>query len=503
MKTRLSIAYKMAMLATATCASCLLLPPDAIAQTSPPVGNSPLPFSASNAPANLAKYLDVLAQRYQVRIVLDPEIEAPAAFAKSEKSVTLTTALTGLTRQMKNATWQHLSLKREAELPSSAKLAAAVRALNRLTQAELLVESSGKKPGTLLLSLPRSRTPEAQPELDLLDPKPVYLLYNTALPADGKTAVERIAESQQQQGKLLAQLPPAQRPNPARLGMKVMQNLAGTGREAALHATGEAGMAAWQNTAPDTRDAMIQHFIKTVQSAPPLDSDPTAAPDAGATAPQNHLDTLREIAAILAKQYDIRILIDPTLFVPTPPVRPSKEKTLIQALDLLTQSIPASAWHAVYQKPPTAASPTTPSARSLAVTMRLLDHMPPALLHLENAVSRQSVTLQSDLTITEFPAKVIAHHFAARPTYLLYATLEETDPSLSVAQRLGLLQRQQMEQLLNLNSSQMNQVMTEALAQYSSGTAETSDQMMHLPIMALLMGTWFPQQAKEHASPPP
>jgi len=129
--------------------------------------------------------------------------------------------------------------------------------------------------------------------------------------------------------------------------------------------------------------------------------------------------------------------------------------------------------------------------------------MPPTLLHLENAASRQSVTLQSDLTTPEFPAKVTAHHFAARPTYLLYATQEETDPSLSAAQRLAQLQRQQMEQLLNLNSSQMNQVMTDALARYSSGTAETSDQMMHLPIMALLMGVWFPQQAKEHAAPPP
>ena len=502
MKTHLSIACKIAMLAAAACLSGLLPVPAALAQAVPPAGSNSLPFTASNAPANLAKYLDVLARRYQLRIVMDPDIAAPATFVQAEKGVPLTTALTGLTRQIKNTTWQRLSLKREAELPSPAKLAAAVRALNRLTQAELLVESSGKKPGALLLSLPRSRTPEAQQELDLLDSKPVYLLYNTALPADGKTAVERIAESQQQQGKLLSQLPPAQRPNPARLGMQVMQNLVGTGREAALHATGEAGMAAWQNTAPDTRDAMIQHFIKTVQSGPPLDSDPTAAPDAATTTLQNHLDTLREIAATLAKRYDIRILIDPTLFVPTPPARPSTEQTLLQALDLLTRSIPDSAWRAVYQKPPTAASPTL-SARSLAATMRLLDPMPPALLHLENAASRQSVTLQSDLTATEFPAKVTAHHFTSRPTYILYAIHDETDHSLSVAQRLGLLQKQQMEQLLNLNSSQMNQVMADALAQYSSGTAETSDQMMHLPIMALLMGTWFPQQAKEHASPPP
>ena len=500
MKNRLSIACKTAILATATCLSTLPLAPDAIAQAAPPASSASLSFSASNAPTNLAKYIEVLAQRYQVRIVLDPEIEAPATFAKSEKGVTLTAALTGLMRQIKNTTWQRLSQRRETELPSPAKLAAAVRALSRLAQVEFLLEISGKVPGKLLLSLPRSRTPEAQAELDLLDPKPVYLLYNTALPADGKTAVERIAESQQQQGKLLAQLPPAQRPNPARLGMQVMQNLVATAREAALHATGEAGIAAWQSTAPDTRDAMMQHFIKTVQSAPPLDSDPAVPSDAGATVSQNHLDTLRDIVAMLAKRYDIRILIDPTLFVPTPPVRPSKEKTLIQALDLLTQSLSGSAWHVVYQKPPTAASP---SARSLAVTMRLLDHMPPALLHLENAASQQSVTLQSDLTTTEFPAKVTAHHFAAHPIYLLYATQEETDPSLSVAQRLGLLQRQQMEQLLNLNSSQMNQAMTDALAQYSSGTAETSDQMMHMPIMALLMGAWFPQQAKEHRSPPP
>jgi len=501
MQTRLSIAYKMAIVATAACFSPLLPVPVALAQATPPPGSNSLSVPPRNAAPNLSTYLDVLAQRYQVRIVLDPEIDVPAALAKAEKGITLAAALTGLTRQMKNADWQRLSLKREAELPSPAKLAATVRALNRLTQAELLVESSGKGPGTLLLSLPRSRTPEAQAELDLLDAKPVYLLYNTALPADGKTAVERIAESQRLQEKLLSQLPPAQRPNPALLGMQVMQNLSATGREAALHAAGEAGMAAWQNTAADTRDAMIQHFIKTVQSGPPLDVDPTTAPDAGAAAPQNHLDTLREVAATLAKRYDIRILVDPTLFVPAPPAHPSSEQTRTQALDLLIQSIPDCAWRAVYQKSPNAAYPA-PSARSLAATMRLLDHMPPALLHFENTTSRQSITLQTDLTMPELPAKVTAHHFTSRPTFILYAIHDEADHSLSIAQRLELLQRQQMEQLLNLNSSQMNQIITDALAQYSSGNAEASDQMMHLPIMALLMGTWFPQQAKEHAAPP-
>ncbi|MCW3096533.1 MAG: hypothetical protein JWL77_2151 [Chthonomonadaceae bacterium] len=495
MRTHL-FACNMAMLATVTSLAGTQLASDAIAQAVPPSGVRSLSASGRDYHANLAKHIEALAQRYQVRIVVDPEIEAPAAVPKSEKSASLGAALTGLTHQMKNAAWQRLFLKRDAVLPPPEKLAAGVRALSRLTQTELLVERPNKERGMLLLSLPRSRTLEAQAEIDLLDTKPVYLLYNTALLSDGKTALERIADSQRQQRTLLAQLPPAQRPNPVRLAMQVMQNMAGAGGEEALRATSEAGMAAWQNTAPDARDAMIKQFIKSVQNGPPLESDPAANPDPGGTAPQNHLDTLRDIATMLAKRYDVRILIDPALFVSAPPRRPFEEMTPTQALDLLAQSLPDSAWRGIYQKPPTAAPPAL-SARSLAATMRLLDHMPPALLHLENAASQRSVTLQSDLAATELPTKVTAHGFAARPTYLLYATQDATDRSLSVAQRLEQLQRQQMEQLLNLNSSQMNQVMIDALAQYSGGTAETSDQMMHLPIMALLMGIWFPQKAKE------
>lgn len=255
-------------------------------------------------------------------------------------------------------------------------------------------------------------------------------------------------------------------------------------------------MAAWQNIAPEARNAMIQQFITTVQNSPPLEANPAANPLASASASQNHIGALRSIADTLAKKYHVRILIDPALCVAVPPTRPSQELTLAQALEILTKSVPDSAWRGIYQKPPTGASNPL-SARGLVAIVRTLDMLPSVLLQLENAASRRSVTLQADLTATALPAKLTAHAFAAPPTYLIYATQAAADSSLSVAQRLEQMQGEQMDQLLSLNPDEMTQAMTQALAQYSGGTGETPERMMRLPIMALLMGTWFPQKAKE------
>ena len=176
-----------------------------------------------------------------------------------------------------------------------------------------MVENPPSGRGTLLLALPRSRTPEAQAETDRLDTKPIYVLYNTALPADGETALERITNGHQQQLSLLTQLPPEQRPNPARLGQRLLQHLKGNALEAAMRSVGEAGMTAWQNTAPEARNAMIRQFIDTVQNSPPLEANPAANPPAIASPSHNHIGTLRSIADMLAKKYHVRILIDPAL----------------------------------------------------------------------------------------------------------------------------------------------------------------------------------------------
>jgi hypothetical protein len=105
------------------------------------------------------------------------------------------------------------------------------------------------------------------------------------------------------------------------------------------------------------------------------------------------------------KQHRVRILIDPDLFVASPPARPAREMTLRQALDTLTKSTSGSAWRGVYQKPPASASAALP-VRSLVTIVRTLDNLIPNTLDVENLASRRRVTLRTDLTATSLRAQV-------------------------------------------------------------------------------------------------
>jgi hypothetical protein len=87
--------------------------------------------------------------------------------------------------------------------------------------------------------------------------------------------------------------------------------------------------------------------------------------------------------------------------------------------------------------------------------------------------------------------------------YLLYAIQGEKESGLPVEQRLEKMQVEQLERLLSMNSSQLTQVMTDILTQYAGATGDTQSQIMRLPVMALLMATWFPQKAKEERAATP
>lgn len=421
-----------------------------------------------------------------------------------EQGVPLATALHRMTRQIKNASWLRISLKQNEDLPSPEKLSAIVRMMNSLPHTKVLVDNPSKQRSALLLSPAPSWTSGSQPDIEPPDTNTVYLVYNSALPADGKTASERMADAQQEQLTLIARIPPERRPNPAQLGLRVLQNLPATDRDAALRALGEAGRAAWQKTDPDVRNEIIRQFIKTVQSSPPLKPDAGANPETGATAPRDFMHALQDIVDTLAKRYRVRILIDPDLTVPAPPTHPSREIPPAQALDVLTESVPGVSWRSVYQRPPSADSVAL-SARSLASVARKLEKAPWIFLHFEIPESDRSAMLQTDFPPTALQAKLTAYALAPRPTYILYAVQGEAKSFLPVEQRLARMQMGQMQDLLNLNSSQMSQAVTDALAEYSAATADSQSQIMRLPIMALLMAVWFPQKAKEDgaSAPPP
>jgi hypothetical protein len=148
--------------------------------------------------ARLTTQVEALAQRYRVRMVLDPDVGSDGGDhdAGEERLSDNRLESGGSATGEKWGMAVCLSQAVRRECLRRKKLAAIVRALDRLPQGELIVESSNGAQSTLL-SPSRPHTPGAQAENETLDSKPIYLLTNTALPADGKTPAERLADGQQ------------------------------------------------------------------------------------------------------------------------------------------------------------------------------------------------------------------------------------------------------------------------------------------------------------------
>lgn len=452
-----------------------------------------------------------LDERYKATILLDPAIVPAASPSAPDMNLPVEKAITVLAASLKDVKWRRIYPKASALnlAPPAERLAATARLLDTIDRSLIVEERGQKRITSYLMEKAIDFRPSGKEAAAYFSDKSVYLLYSTAAPADGRTDEERFDDLQSQQMQILQRMSPALTPNPMRLWMERLQRQTQGQTPAAIEKLltpiGQAGTQLWDSTPPEQRQKMIEAAMKvgTTYGASLSDTARSVA-----VPRRNYLPELKVLAERLAKRYKAQVLVDPAIFLFTPPVTPDKKLTLEAALDTLTPASLNLTWRRVYlQKTPAEKSDLrklSTKAEMTAVAVRALERTGASDLQLETPSEVSGGPLRTDLLYRtaepvqeDFEARLKAGNFDEKPVYLLYAIDPNKNEGVPIDRLLTGLLQQQMDTILNMTPDQLARSMEAATQMYQNQEGENKTRVMSLPLMAGMMAVWFPIAAKE------
>ena len=444
----------------------------------------------AQAPANpLEEIVERIAVRAQARVVVDPEIPPQPGLRAPAATLGAATALDVLCARVPGTAWRKLYLpERQREVPEPARLAALVRSLEAIEPRELRVER-GDSPKSL--SLERDRRGAAGLRARGFTAAPVYVLYSTVSTSDGRAPEARIADLQRQQLALSV----GEEALPRAIG-QVMQLVTKLPPHQMEHLAGPTVVASyrlWDATPPDQRVAMMQQTKELLQ---PL-LDPNGAAGRGgapAKAPvvTDRFPELARISQELGARFETKVLPDPALLVTAPPRRPAAELPLPKALDTTTASLTGAAWRrlrvpeAVWKK-----LTMRGTVEGLAAAVRVLERVELPELAVLDARSGAATVFRI------LPGEAEPNsRLAPEPVHLIVSTAPSAE-GRTPDERLASVQRQQFAELFRMQPDQIERSLRDLFRTYDSADPATQKRLMALPMMAGMMGGWFPRYAKE------
>ena len=178
-------------------------------------------------------------------------------------------------------------------------------------------------------------------------------------------------------------------------------------------------------------------------------------------APQNHLAELKAAAEALAKQHEVRIVVDPSLWVPGKPKAPDQSLSLNAALDYLAGQVRKASWKKVYLK---GVQGVTIPADKLAESVRAVDAIEQAGLVVETPGTRRASTIIKNYEVSEeFGKDLEAQQFDSGGIYVIYNTTPGIAMGKSTTDRLADMQRESMELMMQLDDQQLQDAVQRGL----------------------------------------
>lgn len=214
-------------------------------------------------------------------------------------------------------------------------------------------------------------------------------------------------------------------------------------------------------------------------------------------APKNYITDLKTIADDLSKRYSVRVVVDPALFIATPPKAPAENLSVEQAMSTLAVPLKDIAWRRVYFTQ--AQGNVVPAADRLAMAVRALDQVEQSGLVLENPTTKQATTFMKNWAVTPtFAADLTASQFAATPIYVIYA-VNPADSGKSPMDKFSDLQRQSMEMMMNMDPDQMGEAMSRSMDMIMNMDPDTRSRFMGMQMQAgmKMLQNMTPEQRNE------
>ncbi|MEP6754978.1 MAG: hypothetical protein ABJA67_05715 [Chthonomonadales bacterium] len=191
-------------------------------------------------------------------------------------------------------------------------------------------------------------------------------------------------------------------------------------------------------------------------------------------AARNYLPELKVITDNLSKKFDVKIVLDPSLFVANQP-QDAAYTDPEKALDTIAVTIKGANWKRVYL--PQNQANVLPAAGKLADTLRALDSVEQSGIVLENPATKKATTMVKDFNVTNnFGQELTAGQFTTTPIYVLYAKVG-TD-GRTMEDKYADLQRQSMDMMMSMTPDQLSASMAQGMAMFNNLDPATRSAVM-------------------------
>jgi len=192
--------------------------------------------------------------------------------------------------------------------------------------------------------------------------------------------------------------------------------------------------------------------------------------------PKSYTTELTALAERIGKDFQVRIVVDPAVFVPVPPTDPGEIKSVDEAMVKLLGYTKTAAWRRVYLTRSEATS-GIPAAK-LAAMVRAIDSLQTGGLVIEDPGTRRACSLQKNLPVMPgFSDELVSLSFEPTPVYVLYSTLGGGSGG-TLQDKLLDLQRQQYELLMQMDPDTLASAMSQSMQMLMALDPQTRSRIM-------------------------
>ncbi len=178
--------------------------------------------------------------------------------------------------------------------------------------------------------------------------------------------------------------------------------------------------------------------------------------------PKNYFADLKIITDTLAAKNNVKIVLDPSIFVAVKPTAPVDNSALATSLDALISQLKKVSWRRVYLTQVQASS--LPPPDKLAASVRTLDQIEQAGLILENPLTRRATSYMKEFAVpANFGEALQAQQFSTDGVIVIYNTIGGPDASKSMEDRFFDLQKQQMDMMMQMDPDQLGQALSRGM----------------------------------------
>jgi hypothetical protein len=193
-------------------------------------------------------------------------------------------------------------------------------------------------------------------------------------------------------------------------------------------------------------------------------------------APRSYTAEFTALADKVAAALQVRIVVDPSVFVPAPPQEPQTLDSPDATIAAMVAGLKDTSWRKVYlQKSETSASLRP---ERLAAMVRALDTLETGGIVLENPATRRAVSVQKNLPVLPgFRDELRERKFDEAGIYVIYSTVGGGLGG-SIEDRFLDLQRQQLELMTQMDPDALADTFAKGMQMWASLDPQTQSRLM-------------------------